>query len=985
MNKLLITALLLLFSSLALAEGNLSFTPPSTDYSVVFLGNLFGIVDGVLSAGGTGSQIMGAMFTVFNSAVLALGGIIIMYTLIVSTMNTAHEGQMLGQKWSSIWIPLRSILGLGLLIPKASGYCLMQIFVMWIVIQGVGAADKVWDAALSYLNRGGLIIQAQGVNPATALLDSATANIATGATNILTGQVCMLALEKQLIAQRQSYLKDTSNGKGSCADSSNNPLKDFCNTPVPDFLSSVNAVDVQNSSLTSTYSVTMPNFSSTFKNYKKLNGICGIITWKAIDHLDTTQSGSNTPQDPIQKQIQDTFSEDEFKTAQMSRAIAIQQMYTDLAAIARVIVNNDPQIGSNEPAPQASTLFASPFAKEQFGVPLNAQGQKCAKYIDNCKSWGPSPSSSSSAVLFNGTEFLNAINDYNGIMKPTLNAIQRAGDVGSDNASRKFITQASAQGWIMAGAYFFDLVKLNTESKTTANTTDTGTGLEGSTGKFSLSVTEYPILATWFEKPASQAIYPRLEQIKTLFTGVGNPAVQMPNLPNADAIKGLALQDSTTGSSSTVFGFINNSAMIQMPDQPGLAPLTFATKIIFSTSGKLWPDIPELNGVGCHWYWGEVYNPIGPNIPAIGCIDDKISNFLYNTFVAGIVNQFSTFIFSAIQATMNAILWLPLQGIAVIFQQGLDLISKPGVNPVVALANMGVWYINFAGNLWENLFIVLLPVGWAPPIIALLMLAMPIVFSWLAVMVAIAFTTAYYIPILPYMMFTFGAIGWLMAVVEAMVAAPLVALGITHPEGHEAFGKGEGAIMILMNIFLRPAMMIIGFIAGIALTYVCVWILNSGYNHAISYIQGPVDKPGWSFYPSQGSGSGQTQYNDWAGLFAFFFSVLTYTSMYVILVQKSFTLISVLPDKVLRWIGGSPEGIGQEAQQWGEEVKSSSKEGGEKSYTAQQQVDKTTAAGAEKGKAWAAEKVSQVKGMMSMKGNTPDATKSPPGGDAPPG
>ncbi|WP_241969840.1 hypothetical protein [Legionella sainthelensi] len=74
----------------------MSFAPPASDYSVVFLGNLFGVVDGVLS--GSGSQIMGAMFGVLNAAVLALGGIVILYTLIVATMNTAHEGQMLGQK-----------------------------------------------------------------------------------------------------------------------------------------------------------------------------------------------------------------------------------------------------------------------------------------------------------------------------------------------------------------------------------------------------------------------------------------------------------------------------------------------------------------------------------------------------------------------------------------------------------------------------------------------------------------------------------------------------------------------------------------------------------------------------------------------------------------------------------------------------------------------------------------------------------------------
>src|ERR1700733_1323844 len=156
MNKLCFALLGLLFPTLVLAAdgSSISFAPPPSDYSVVFLGNIFGVVDGVLH--GTGSQIMGNMFGVFNSAVLALGGIVIMYTLMVSTMNTAHEGEMLGKKWSEIWVPMRSTLGLALLIPKATGYCLMQIFVMWIVVQGVGAADKIWAAALSYLNRGGV-------------------------------------------------------------------------------------------------------------------------------------------------------------------------------------------------------------------------------------------------------------------------------------------------------------------------------------------------------------------------------------------------------------------------------------------------------------------------------------------------------------------------------------------------------------------------------------------------------------------------------------------------------------------------------------------------------------------------------------------------------------------------------------------------------------------------------------------------------------
>src|SRR3990167_4993200 len=122
MDRFIVPLLLFFFpGALLAASSTLSLAPPPGDYSVVFLADIFGVVDGVLH--GTGSQIMGVMFGVFNSAVLSVGGVIIMYTLLVSTLNTAHQGEVLGKDWSSIWIPLRSALGLSLMIPKASGYC----------------------------------------------------------------------------------------------------------------------------------------------------------------------------------------------------------------------------------------------------------------------------------------------------------------------------------------------------------------------------------------------------------------------------------------------------------------------------------------------------------------------------------------------------------------------------------------------------------------------------------------------------------------------------------------------------------------------------------------------------------------------------------------------------------------------------------------------------------------------------------------------
>jgi defect-in-organelle-trafficking protein DotA len=164
---------------------------------------------------------------------------------------------------------------------------------------------------------------------------------------------------------------------------------------------------------------------------------------------------------------------------------------------------------------------------------------------------------------------------------------------------------------------------------------------------------------------------------------------------------------------------------------------------------------------------------------------------------------------------VNFFLAIPLQAMSGIFQQGLSTLSDPNANPVVALAKMGADYINYASSLWISLLTMAITAVLIPFfgifIFAFMSLGLPVVFAWIGVMVGIGFVTTYYVPLLPYIIFTFGSIAWLISVIEAMVAGPIVALGVTHPEGHDAFGKGEQAIMLLMNVFLRPAMMIIGY------------------------------------------------------------------------------------------------------------------------------------------------------------------------------
>lgn len=1003
MNKFVIAVLLVLFPALVLAaDGSLSFAPPASDYSVIFLGNLFGVVDGVLH--GTGSQIMGNMFAVFNSAVLALGGIIIMYTLLVSTMNTAHEGQMLGQKWSSIWIPVRSTMGLALLIPKASGYCLMQIFVMWIVVQGIGAADKVWAAALSYLNRGGVIIQAQ-VDPTTSYTEAASAGVSGGAMTILAGQVCMLGLQNQLQAQRQSYLDAKQNNTGPCAGTPSPGMDNFCKTAVPDFLTTVNAVTVQNNNKTATtFNAPMPNFDAG-SPYNFLNGICGNITWNTIQGLS---SGGNSVTIQGSGTINNLNSSD-IETALISRAIAIQQMYLDLGTIAQVMVNNDPAF-STSTSPGTSKNY-SLVATSQFGVPYTGTGQVCTDYSNKCQIWGPLTTSSgtTSSVLFNGTEFLGAIQDYQGIMMPTLNLINQASSDKNANKSRAFISDATNKGWILAGSYFFDLVTLNGNAKTGSNQFDTNTGLENSSFDVSNLVSgfgqnscvgQFAQLCVWFSQDST-----KLNQVQSLINGAylttknGVPVANSSPVPTPDLKPDPKRKLIGGQESSTVYGFINNSVMVQLPGQPGLKPMEFANLINFSVDNTMY--YLQHQSFDC----GRV-----KILFFSFCLGRMFGDLFYNYIFRHIYNFFLTLFAQIINQVIMAFLMIPLQGMADIFREGLKTISQPGVNPIIALANMGTMYINFSANLWMMLLNIAVVSSLIPLfgvfIFALISLAMPLLMAWIGIMVGIGFTTAYYIPILPYMIFTFGTLAWLMAVIEAMVAAPIVALGVTHPEGHDAFGKGEAAIMILMNVFLRPSMMIIGYISAIALTYVGIWVLNAGFDHAIGFIQGNIQQDtggtkigGFKMEDinkinalPEPSGSGSGKYTEWAGIYAFFFSILIYTTMYLIIVQKAFTLISVLPDKVLRWIGGSPESYGSDAASWGDEVKQATKSAGDETQKAQGQMDKQLGGYGQKavgGIKSGLGKLTGGKGSITGEGGGgqtgPSSTPSSPGGKGPGG
>ncbi|WP_374555170.1 DotA/TraY family protein [Aquitalea pelogenes] len=150
MKKILYSVLALLVPGLAYAGTAGPFTPPDSDVSMKVLAALFGNIG---TFGASASDAFGPVMQVLNGAILIIGGIFATYTILAGTIGTAHDGEMLGKKFSSVWIPIRYSLSTAMVIPVINGqYAIFNWLVSWCLVQGIGLADNVWTKYMTASN-----------------------------------------------------------------------------------------------------------------------------------------------------------------------------------------------------------------------------------------------------------------------------------------------------------------------------------------------------------------------------------------------------------------------------------------------------------------------------------------------------------------------------------------------------------------------------------------------------------------------------------------------------------------------------------------------------------------------------------------------------------------------------------------------------------------------------------------------------------------
>ncbi len=249
--------------------------------------------------------------------------------------------------------------------------------------------------------------------------------------------------------------------------------------------------------------------------------------------------------------------------------------------------------------------------------------------------------------------------------------------------------------------------------------------------------------------------------------------------------------------------------------------------------------------------------------------------------------------------------------------QGLyDLLENKGVHPLAMLSALGKSMVDASVR---NMFLGIVGQG-AGQLLSdtffkqMFSVASSFAFKFGMIGMSIGFILYYVLPLMPFIYFFFAFSGWVKSIFEAIVAMPLWAIAHIRIDGNGLPGPlATNGYFLLFEIFLRPVLIVAGFIISVSLFSALVNVLHdvfgtltlvaTGYDieasahwgdmigaggrfdgmftatdHSMSFMRGPIDE-------------------------------LFYTVIYAIIVYmiglSCFKLVDQIPNSIIRWMGVS--------------------------------------------------------------------------------
>jgi hypothetical protein len=153
------------------------------------------------------------------------------------------------------------------------------------------------------------------------------------------------------------------------------------------------------------------------------------------------------------------------------------------------------------------------------------------------------------------------------------------------------------------------------------------------------------------------------------------------------------------------------------------------------------------------------------------------------------------------------------------------------------------------------------------------------------------------LPMMPFIYCFFALSGWIRAIFEAIVAMPLWALAHIRIDGPGLPGTGASAgYFLILEIFLRPILIIFGLLASIQLFSALVFTMQDVFDLVV------MNASGFDMNSAVNSLDPHS-FDYWREPIDSFFYTAVYVVLCYIIGQSCFKLIDAVPENMMRWMG----------------------------------------------------------------------------------
>lgn len=203
---LMLIAILMLAAGAASAQDlpnvlELPKLTPESDWSMRLWRSLLGdFADDPFSTLGAPTTLLGGVFAIFNGCVFVLGTLWATYGILGGVVGTAHEGEVLGKRMSTVWFPIRMVTGIAGMVPIFGGFTMNQAVMMFLTTIGIGVGNLMWTGAVQNT------AQFQGLMNNQAFAPAAVPDARKVARTMFASNVCLISEAATALATNEDAI-----------------------------------------------------------------------------------------------------------------------------------------------------------------------------------------------------------------------------------------------------------------------------------------------------------------------------------------------------------------------------------------------------------------------------------------------------------------------------------------------------------------------------------------------------------------------------------------------------------------------------------------------------------------------------------------------------------------------------------------------------------------------------------------------------------